>query len=71
MLDYEKTEVNSKDETHKLAVAHWDYVKAVLINSESNINHKLFDIIGFHYITAFKHGYKHGKKDSREKKNVF
>ena len=66
MEDYEKTKVVDGDEVHKIAVAHWDYVKAVIINSESNINHKLLDVIGFHYITAFKHGYKHGK----ENKNV-
>ena len=59
--DYEKTNVITGDTLHKLAVAHWDYVKAVIINSESNINHKLLDVIGFHYITAFKHGYKHGE----------
>lgn len=60
-LDYEHTKVNSESDVHKLAVAHWDYVKGVLINAETNINHKLLDVIGFHYITAFKHGYKHGK----------
>ena len=42
MNDYEKTEVISGDELHKLAVAHWDYVKGVLINSETNINYRLF-----------------------------
>jgi hypothetical protein len=61
MNDYEHTEVLKGTVLHKLAVAHWDYVRAVIINSESNINHKLLDIIGFHYVTAFKHGYKHAK----------
>jgi len=31
----------------------------VILNSEPNINTKIIDIIGFHYITAFIHGYKH------------
>jgi len=57
--DYEKTNIIKGDELHKLAVAHWYYVKAVIINSESNIHPRMLDIIGFHYITAFKHGWKH------------
>jgi len=58
--DYERTEIIKGDKLHKLAVAHWDYVKAVIINSESNIHPRMLDIIGFHYITAFKHGHGHG-----------
>ena len=58
--DYEKTNIIKGDELHKLAVAHWYYVKAVIINSESNIHPRMLDIIGFHYITAFKHGHGHG-----------
>ena len=46
-----------------LAEEHWKYVKTVILNSEPNINTKIVDIIGFHYITAFVHGYKHGKED--------
>jgi hypothetical protein len=59
--DYEHTEVITGDELHRLAVKHWDYVKGVIYNSQSNINHRIVEeVIAFHYITAFKHGYKHG-----------
>ena len=63
MDDFEHTKVITGDELHRLAVEHWDYVKGVIINSESNINHRVLGIIGFHYITAFKHGYKHAKDE--------
>jgi len=49
---------------HELAKAHWEYVKNLLIN------HGIIDTdqIGFHYKSAFIHGYKHGVSDN-EKKN--
>ena len=56
---------NDESKEHELAVEHWKYVKGVLINAESNINSRILDIIGFHYITAFKHGYKHGKEETK------
>jgi len=64
--------MKNDDEIHELAIEHWNYVKNVLINAESNINHKILDIIGFHYITALKHGYKHGvdEKDSELKEEM-
>ena len=48
---------------HNLAKEHWNYIQQVIINSESNINPRLINVIGFHYITAFKHGYKHAKEE--------
>jgi len=70
MEDYEKTDVIKGDKLHKLAVEHWDYVKGVIVNSESNINNRLIDVIGFHYITAFKHGYKHGQQEIKNDKKT-
>ena len=63
---YEQTEVLNGDELHKMAVKHWDYVKGLIYNSNSNIDHRIVEsVIAFHYITAFKHGYKHGMEDKK------
>lgn len=45
----------------ELAEEHWNYVKDLLgIHGEKS---KIIDKIGFHYVTAFEHGYKHGVED--------
>lgn len=59
--------IKTEEEIHKMASEHWRYVKAVIINSEPNINHNMFEIIGFHYMSAMAHGYKHGIQDSEQK----
>ncbi len=42
----------------ELANDHWEYVKEVLItHGESN---EVIEKIGFHYRSAFVHGFKHG-----------
>jgi hypothetical protein len=49
------------DKAVKLAEEHWNYVESVLATSghtEENIK-----LIGFHYKSAFVHGYKHGRQD--------
>lgn len=46
---------------NKLAEAHWNYIKDLLINHE--VEEMYVDQIGFHYVTAFIHGYKHGQED--------
>ena len=68
--DYPHTETITGDELHQLAVEHWDYVHGVILNSQSNINHNILDIIGFHYIQAFKHGWKHRDSQLPKKYNV-
>jgi len=47
----------------ELAEAHWKYVEAVL---EAHNVHNV-DEIGFHYKSAFIHGYKHGVEDCKNK----
>jgi len=65
--DNRTTNVIKDNKLHTLAVEHWDYVQAVILNSESNIHPRLLDTIGFHYITAFKHGYGHGYENCEKK----
>lgn len=44
-----------------LALAHWNYVRDVL--TTHGLDERLIDAVGFHYQTAFIHGYKHAKED--------
>jgi len=48
-------------QVEKLAEAHWNYIKDLLLNHK--INKSYTEQIGFHYKTAFIHGYKHGQED--------
>lgn len=44
-----------------LAEAHWSYIDGILI---AHAQHEsLREMIRYHYITAFKHGYKHALED--------
>lgn len=52
------TDTLSTPEYTKLANAHWKYIKSVLITHEEELY--VIDKCGFHYITAFEHGFKHG-----------
>jgi 1,6-anhydro-N-acetylmuramate kinase len=45
----------------ELANAHWAYVKQVLENA--GVEQQVIEQIGFHYRTAFVHGYKHAIED--------
>ncbi len=45
-------------EPEKLAVAHWKYVRAML--EAHGIDKNDIEMCGFHYYSAFIHGYKHG-----------
>ena len=45
----------------ELAEQHWKYIKSLLVNH--SVNPAEIEIIGFHYKTAFLHGYKHGAND--------
>lgn len=42
----------------KLAKDHWEYIKSLLLTHDEDPN--VIEKIGFHYISAFIHGYKHG-----------
>lgn len=44
-----------------LAKAHWEYVKSVL--EAHGEEEEIINLIGFHYVEAFKRGYKHGRED--------
>ena len=47
-----------ENRTEELAKAHWDYIEKLLITHDVMGEER--NIIGFHYKTAFIHGYKHG-----------
>lgn len=58
---YPKKRIELKSEAQKLADEHWAYVEDLLIihgESPESINK-----YGFHYKSAFIHGYKHAKED--------
>lgn len=46
------------------AARHWSYLEEVLQQHE--VSEKEIDIIGFHYRTAFIHGWKHGVESVNE-----
>jgi hypothetical protein len=50
--------MNYQNEATKLANEHWDYVAKLLANV--GMDEKCIKIAGFHYKTAFIHGFKHG-----------
>ena len=51
------------DTSEELAKEHWNYIKKLLIvhGHQTDIN-----IIEYHYLTAFIHGYKHGKQKKND-----
>jgi hypothetical protein len=53
-----------KEKSEALAKAHWGYVESVLLTH--GLNSLFVKDIGFHYQTAFIHGYKHGVQDTEE-----
>jgi hypothetical protein len=50
----------------KSAKEHWEYVKEVLLTHGED--EAVVEKIGFHYVTAMKHGYKHGLEDKKAHK---
>lgn len=60
----------SNKTAHELAVAHWEYVRGVIMQEiGDDMGKKLtltvqeyVDTVGFHYKTAFEHGFKHGEE---------
>jgi len=46
---------------NEIAEAHWNYIKDLLLNHK--IAKDKINLVGFHYKTAFVHGYKHGQEE--------
>ncbi len=53
----------STDPVKNMAQEHWEYVKSV-IKEYSGEKYENFQHDEFQYISAFIHGYKHGKEDN-------
>jgi hypothetical protein len=53
-----------QEQAKKLAEEHWSYVGEVVKQGAGSLAYltqeQIIDIIKFHYISAFIHGYKHG-----------
>ena len=48
-------------ESEEVAKAHWDYISELLeVHKEDS---KTIDMVKFHYISAFIHGWKHGVEE--------
>ena len=66
------SEVESKwvdkvsDEAKVLADHHWSYVKDLFLEGipGEELAEEIIEVIGFHYRTAFIHGYGHGQEDA-------
>ncbi len=61
-------------EEELLAQDHWDYIETLLY--KHGLKFEILNVIGFHYKSAFIHGYKHGVTDSKsspmmEDENIF
>ena len=52
------------DRANELADAHWGYVSEVL--KKHMVSDNMIEIAGFHYKSAFVHGYKHAIEDIDE-----
>lgn len=58
------------EKAKQLAQEHWNYLEQLLLTH--NIPVEQINIIGFHYKTAFIHGYKHSQEDCEDaKKSTF
>jgi hypothetical protein len=49
------------ERAEKLAEEHWKYIEGVL--ALHGVKSEDVGLIGWHYRTAFLHGYKHGQED--------
>ena len=50
----------TKSDVTKLAEDHWKYIEALL--KAHQLNPTDISVVGFHYRSAFIHGYKHGQE---------
>ena len=56
----------TKEQVEEMAEAHWSYVRKVIEQQHNYdiggiIPDEVIDLVGFHYRTAFVHGFKHGR----------
>ena len=49
------------ERSEQLAKQHWGYVEALL--KAHLVDDGVIAVVGYHYQTAFSHGYKHGQED--------
>lgn len=58
------------EKINELVDKHWKYVEGILIIAAGEASRDMFapvvKEIEYHYKTAFKHGYKHGREDFRD-----
>jgi len=63
-----------QDQAKKLANEHWNYVGELVKWGQDGIAslapEQLIELIKFHYLSAFIHGYKHGVESIQDKINV-
>lgn len=50
-----------KKKEEELADAHWEYIKDLLFTHKITLD--VITLCGFHYKSAFIHGYKHALED--------
>lgn len=55
-----------KGKVTTLAETHWSYVRSVLLAHEEWP--EVVEKCGFHYVSAFVHGFKHGVESTREER---
>lgn len=53
----------SRSET--LAKDHWGYIKSLM--ETHRVDENTINTMGFHYVTAFVHGYKHAQEDMQSR----
>jgi hypothetical protein len=56
-------------EVKEMCEQHWSYVKGILIMHGEDLN--VIDKIGWHYIQAMMHGYKHAVQDMDTDKMIY
>ena len=59
----------SNNTAKELSNEHWRYIKSLL--ETHKIDEEVIKQIGFHYTTAFVHGWKHGIEHFQEQKLKF
>jgi hypothetical protein len=48
----------------ELAYKHWEFISDLL--EAHNVEFNIIEIIEFHWLSSFMHGYKHGQEDLQE-----
>ena len=48
-------------EVNEMSERHWNYIRDILMIH--GVDKEIIYLIGFHYRTAFAHGWKHAKED--------